>query len=79
MIAVDAGCVAGEIPHESAAAIAAISAAPAAGAIERMSPPQSPEPGVPMSFLCHPEGSLIELLDRAHAVGALAALPLPAL
>jgi lactoylglutathione lyase len=44
----------------------------AAGALERMAPQASPEPGVRMSFVADPEGNLIELLDRAYPVGALA-------
>jgi catechol 2,3-dioxygenase-like lactoylglutathione lyase family enzyme len=42
----------------------------AAGASERMPPQASPEPGVRMSFVADPEGNLIELVDRATAVGA---------
>src|SRR3978361_754847 len=41
----------------------------AAGASQRMAPQESPEPGVRMSFVADPEGNLIELLDRAGAVG----------
>ncbi len=41
----------------------------AAGASERMPPQPSPEPGVRMCFIADPEGNLIELLDRAGAVG----------
>ncbi|GAB3616144.1 hypothetical protein GCM10027416_07010 [Okibacterium endophyticum] len=41
-----------------------------AGAVERMPPQQSPEPGVRMSFVADPEGNLIELLDRRGPVGA---------
>jgi glyoxylase I family protein len=37
-----------------------------------MPPQASPEPGVRMSFVSDPEGNLIELLDRAGAVGASA-------
>jgi lactoylglutathione lyase len=44
----------------------------AAGASEQMSPRQSPERGVRMSFIADPEGNLIELLDRPDAVGARA-------
>lgn len=40
------------------------------GALERMAPQGSPEPGVRMSFLADPEGNLIELLDRRGAVGS---------
>jgi lactoylglutathione lyase len=47
------------------------------GAGERMSPQQSPEPGVRMSFVSDPEGNLIELLDRAGPVGT-GARPEPA-
>jgi catechol 2,3-dioxygenase-like lactoylglutathione lyase family enzyme len=42
----------------------------AAGAGERMSPQAAPEPGVRMSFVSDPEGNLIELIDRAGAVGS---------
>jgi lactoylglutathione lyase len=45
----------------------------AAGAVERMPPQASPEPGVRMSFVADPEGNLIELLDRAFPVGSLPA------
>ncbi len=44
----------------------------ALGAGERMPPQASPERGVRMSFVSDPEGNLIELLDRAGAVGASA-------
>lgn len=44
----------------------------AAGALERMTPRDSPEPGVRMSFVADPEGNLIELLDRAGPVGTVA-------
>jgi lactoylglutathione lyase len=37
----------------------------AAGAVDRMSPRSSPEPGVQMAYVADPEGNLIELLDRA--------------
>jgi lactoylglutathione lyase len=43
----------------------------AAGAAERMSPQESPEPGVRMSFVADPEGNLIELVDRDGPVGSL--------
>jgi lactoylglutathione lyase len=43
----------------------------ALGAGERMSPQPAPEPGVRMSFVADPEGNLIELLDRAGAIGAI--------
>jgi hypothetical protein len=33
-----------------------------------MSPSQSPEPGVRISFVSDPEGNLIELLDRRSLV-----------
>ena len=39
----------------------------AAGAIDRMSPRPSPEPGVRMAYVADPEGNLIELLDRTAA------------
>ncbi len=42
----------------------------AAGALERMTPRDSPEPGVRMSFVADPEGNLIELLDRCGPVGS---------
>jgi lactoylglutathione lyase len=48
---------------------AAFETAIAAGARERMTPRQSPQPGVRMCFIADPEGNLIELLDRAGAVG----------
>jgi catechol 2,3-dioxygenase-like lactoylglutathione lyase family enzyme len=35
-----------------------------AGAEERMSPRESPESGVRMSFVADPEGNFIELIDR---------------
>jgi lactoylglutathione lyase len=41
----------------------------AAGASERLSPGDAPEPGVRFSFVADPEGNLIELLDRPHPVG----------
>jgi lactoylglutathione lyase len=41
----------------------------ALGAGERMPPQAAPEPGVRMSFVCDPEGNLIELLDRRGPVG----------
>jgi lactoylglutathione lyase len=41
----------------------------AAGATDRLSPRQSPEPGVRMAFVADPEGNLIELLDRTVAAG----------
>ena len=37
----------------------------AAGAQDRMSPRESPEPGVRMAFVADPEGNLIELVDRS--------------
>ncbi|MFT4234270.1 MAG: VOC family protein [Microbacterium sp.] len=42
----------------------------AAGASERMSPCESPEPGVRMAFVADPEGNLIELHDRAGHAGS---------
>jgi catechol 2,3-dioxygenase-like lactoylglutathione lyase family enzyme len=42
----------------------------AVGAAERMPPQAAPEPGVRMSFVADPEGNLIELIDRAGAVGS---------
>ncbi len=38
----------------------------AAGAVDRMSPRPSPEPGVRMAYVADPEGNLIELLDRTR-------------
>lgn len=39
-----------------------------AGAQERMSPRESPEAGVRMSFVADPEGNFIELIDRKGPV-----------
>ncbi|MGV1033813.1 MAG: VOC family protein [Microbacteriaceae bacterium] len=41
----------------------------AAGALERLSPRESPEPGVRFAFVADPEGNLIELLDRPGPIG----------
>ena len=41
----------------------------AAGGAERLSPRESPEPGVQFAFVADPEGNLIELLDRPGPVG----------
>jgi catechol 2,3-dioxygenase-like lactoylglutathione lyase family enzyme len=35
-----------------------------AGAVERVSPRPSPEPGVRFAFVADPEGNLVELLER---------------
>lgn len=35
-----------------------------AGAVSRMAPGPSPEPGVQIAFVADPEGNLIELMDR---------------
>jgi catechol 2,3-dioxygenase-like lactoylglutathione lyase family enzyme len=43
---------------------AAYARALAAGASERVSPRQSPEPGVRFAFLADPEGNLVELVER---------------
>ena len=45
----------------------------AAGAVVVTEPGPSPEPGVRFAFVTDPEGNLIELLDRAHAVGEVQA------
>lgn len=41
----------------------------AAGGVEKLSPRQSPEPGVRFAFVADPEGNLIELLDRKGPIG----------
>jgi len=49
-----------DVPDVDAAHAALISA----GAVGRMAPRASPEPGVRMAFVADPEGNLIELIDR---------------
>jgi len=39
----------------------------AVGAVDRMSPRPSPEPGVRMAYVADPEGNFVELLDRTTA------------
>lgn len=41
----------------------------AAGGLDRLSPRQSPEPGVRFAFVSDPEGNLIEILDRPGPIG----------
>jgi lactoylglutathione lyase len=44
---------------------ALFAAAVVAGAVEKVSPRPSPEPGVRFAFLADPEGNLVELVERA--------------
>lgn len=44
---------------------AVFSRAVAAGAVERVSPRPSPEPGVRFAFVADPEGNLVELVGRS--------------
>ena len=63
------GHVAFDVPDVDAAYDALV----AAGAVDRMSPRPSPEPGVRMAYVADPEGNLVELLDRTTAAEAVPA------
>ena len=54
-----------DVPDVDAAHAALISA----GAVGRMAPRASPEPGVRMAFVADPEGNLVELLHRPAPAG----------